>query len=96
MRSRNSDKLSEATRVEVSFLKLRTHRNVPTATIMTAETRNVVGHDYSIADLEFAHITPGLDHLTGNLVTQNHGLVQLLKPDLVNIRKANSTGPDLK
>ena len=96
MRSRNADKLSEAARVEISLLKLRTHRNIPTATIMTAETRNVVGHGYSIAYLKFAHITPGLDHLTGNLVTQDHGLVQLLKPDLVNIRKTNSTGPDLK
>ena len=63
---------------------------------MTAETRNVVGHDYSIADLEFAHITPSLDYLTGNLMTQDHGLVQLLKPDLVNIRKANPTCLDLK
>jgi hypothetical protein len=96
MWSRNSNKFCEATRVEVSLLELRTHRNVPTATIMTAETRNVVGHGYSIADLEFAHITPGLDHLTGNLVTQDHGLVQLLKPDLVNIRETNPAGRDLK
>jgi hypothetical protein len=63
---------------------------------MTAETRNVVGHGYSIANLEFTHITPDLDHLAGNLVPQNRGLFQLLKPDLVNIRKANPTGLDLK
>ena len=63
---------------------------------MTAETRNVVGYDYSIADLELSHITPGLDHLTGNFVAQNHGLVQLLKSDLVNIRKTNPTGLDPK
>jgi hypothetical protein len=63
---------------------------------MTAETRNVVGYNYSIANLELTHITPGLGHLTGNLVTQNHGFVQLLKPDLVNIRKANPTGLDPK
>jgi len=63
---------------------------------MTAETRNVVGHGYSIAYLKFAHITPGLDHLTGNLVTQDCGLFQLLKSDLVNIRKTNPASLDLK
>ena len=61
---------------------------------MTAETRNVVSHDYSIADLELSHSTPGFDHFTGNFVTQNHGLVQLLKSDLVDIRKANPAGID--
>jgi hypothetical protein len=66
------------------------------ATVMTAETGNVVGHDHSIACLKFAHITPDLDHLTGNLVAQDHGLFQLLKSDLVNIRKTNPTRLDLK
>jgi len=85
MGGRNPDKLGEAARVEVGFLKLRTHRNVSTATVMTAKTGNVVGHDYSIADLEFTHIIPDLDHLAGNLVTQDRRLFQLLKADLVNI-----------
>ena len=93
MRGRNSDKLSEATWVEVGLLKLRTHRNVPTATVMTAETGNVVGHDHSIANLEFTYITPNLDHLARNFVTQDRGLFQLLKADLVNIRKTNSHRP---
>ena len=56
----------------------------------------MVGHDYSITDLELTHIAPDLDHLAGNLMTQNYGLFQLLKPDLVNIRKTNPTGLDPK
>jgi hypothetical protein len=63
---------------------------------MTAETRNVVGHHYSIANLEPTRITPDLCYLASDLVTQDHGLVQLLKPDLVNIRKTNPTGLDLE
>ena len=38
-------------------------------TVMTAETGNVVGHDHTIAGLEFPHIASDLDHLAGNLVT---------------------------
>ena len=56
----------------------------------------MVGHHYTIADLELPHIAPDLDHFAGNLMTQNYGLFQLLKPDFVNIRKANPTGLDLK
>ena len=56
----------------------------------------MVGHGYSIANLELTHITPDLDHLAGNLVPQNRGLFQLLKPDLVNIRKTNPAGPNQK
>jgi hypothetical protein len=63
---------------------------------MTGKTRNVVSHDYSIADLELGHITPCLDHFTGNFVAQNHRLIQLLKSDLVNIRETNPAGLDLK
>ena len=36
---------------------------------MTAETGNVMGHDHTIADLEFPHIASDLDHLAGDLVT---------------------------
>jgi hypothetical protein len=63
---------------------------------MTAETRNVVSRDHSIAHFEFAHITPDLNHVAGNLVTQDRRLFQLLKADLVNIGKTNSTSLDLK
>ncbi len=56
----------------------------------------MVGHHHTIADLELPHIVSDLDHLAGNLMTQNYGLFQLLKPDLVNIRKTNPTGIDLK
>ena len=56
----------------------------------------MVGYDYSITELEFAHVTPGFDDFTDDLVTENRGLFQLLKPDLVNIRKTNPAGLDLK
>ena len=56
----------------------------------------MVGYDDSIADLEFAHITPSLDDFAGDLVTENRWLLQLLKPDLMNIRKTNPTSLDLK
>jgi hypothetical protein len=63
---------------------------------MTAETGDVVGHDHSIANLEFAHVTPDLDHSARNLVTQDRRLFQPLKADLVDIRKTNPTGLDLE
>jgi hypothetical protein len=46
MRFRNSVKLGEATRVEIRFSgTVNTSRNVPMAAVMTAEARNVVGHE---------------------------------------------------
>lgn len=39
------------------------------AAVMTAETRNVVCHYHTIADLELTDLTPDLDHLAGDLVT---------------------------
>ena len=65
-------------------------------TVMTAETGNVVGHDHTIADLEFPHIPSDLDDLAGNLVTQDHRALQLLKTELVNIRKTNPARFNLK
>ena len=56
----------------------------------------MVGHDQSISHLELAHATSDLYHLAGNLVAKDRWLCQLLKPDLVNIGKADPTSLDLK
>ena len=52
---------------------------------MTAETRNMMGYDYAIADLEFPDVVPDLDYFTGDFMTKGDRLVQRLESDLVHI-----------
>jgi len=58
------------------------------------KTRDVVSHDHAVAHLKFG--APGFHHLAGNLVAQNNRVFQRLKPDLMNIRKTDSTGRHLQ
>ena len=56
----------------------------------------MMSYYHSIAYFEFRHRTPDIDHLAGNLVTQDGGLFQLLKADLVHIRETNPACLDSK
>ncbi len=91
---RHTNKFSEPAWIEIGFLKLRAHRNIPMATVMTLKTGHVVSHDHTIPDVKSC--TLRLHHTAGHLVAQNNRVFQRLKTNLVNIRKTNSTGRDLQ
>ena len=69
MCSRNPNKLSETTWIEIALLELGTHRDASTLTVMAAQTRNMMSYDDPIPYLKFVHSISYLDYLPRYLVS---------------------------